>query len=161
MPIYMNFGTTAGDKTANHKVLGMNQGMRKIGPGNVYYTIESPRDIGTGKATGRRQHQPLTITTEVDASSARFFTLNKNKVLPKVQINFVKTDVHGKLLPYFSITLTKGCLTRYARKPIAGSFKPTNMRTHEMTEIEFAFEKIDIEFKTHKKSGQDDWNATT
>jgi type VI protein secretion system component Hcp len=70
-------------------------------------------------------------------------------------------DVKGKLLPYFSITLTKGCLTRYVRKGLSGSLKPTNTRTHEMTEIEFAFEKIDIQFKTSKKTSTDDWDATT
>jgi type VI secretion system secreted protein Hcp len=161
MPIYMNFGTTAGDKTANHKVLGMNQGMRKIAPWNVSHTIQSPRDIGSGQVKGRRLHEPLTITTEVDVSSARFFVLNQNKVHPKVHFDFVKTDGEGKLSAYFSITLTNGCITRYVRKAVSGSSKYANMRTHEVTEIEFSFEKIDIQFKTSKKSSQDDWDATT
>jgi hypothetical protein len=33
--------------------------------------IKSPRDIATGQATGKRQHQPITIRKEVDAASPK------------------------------------------------------------------------------------------
>jgi Type VI secretion system effector, Hcp len=33
--------------------------------------IKSPRDIATGQASGKRQHQPITIRKEVDAASPK------------------------------------------------------------------------------------------
>src|ERR1035437_1573573 len=35
--------------------------------------MDSPHDIATGQASGKRQHKPLLITKEVDASSPQFF----------------------------------------------------------------------------------------
>src|SRR5690349_9689461 len=57
------------------------------------YGVESPRDISSGQASGKRQHQPVTITKEWGASSPQLFqALWTNEVLDSVVIEFVAPD---------------------------------------------------------------------
>jgi type VI secretion system Hcp family effector len=54
------------------------------------YGVKSPRDISTGQASGKRQHNPITITKEWGASSPQLFqALWSNEVLDSVVIQFV------------------------------------------------------------------------
>jgi type VI secretion system Hcp family effector len=54
------------------------------------YGVESPRDISTGQASGKRQHQPIVITKEWGASLPQLFqALWSNEVLTSVVIQFV------------------------------------------------------------------------
>ncbi|HYM20765.1 MAG TPA: type VI secretion system tube protein Hcp [Candidatus Kapabacteria bacterium] len=38
-------------------------------------SVQSPRDVATGMATGRRMHQPITITKETDKTSPALFSI--------------------------------------------------------------------------------------
>jgi type VI secretion system secreted protein Hcp len=38
------------------------------------HEVQSPRDIATGQATGKRMHKPFVITKEVDKSSPLLYT---------------------------------------------------------------------------------------
>jgi type VI protein secretion system component Hcp len=40
--------------------------------------VQGPRDVASGQATGKRQHQPITITKEVDKASTRVATGDVN-----------------------------------------------------------------------------------
>jgi type VI secretion system secreted protein Hcp len=51
--------------------------------------IVSPRDAGSGQATGKRQYQPIRIVKRIDASTPLLFqACATNEVLPAVQIHF-------------------------------------------------------------------------
>ena len=46
-------------------------------------TVQGPRDAATGQASGKRQHQPLTIRKEVDAASPKLITKDTDSATPK------------------------------------------------------------------------------
>lgn len=57
------------------------------------YGVEAPRDIATGQASGKRQHQPIVITKEWGASSPQLYqALVSNEVLTSVVIQLVGLD---------------------------------------------------------------------
>jgi type VI secretion system Hcp family effector len=59
------------------------------------YEVTAPRDISTGQASGKRQHQPVVITKEWGAATPQLFqALWSNEVLTSVAIQFV--DPNGK-----------------------------------------------------------------
>jgi type VI secretion system secreted protein Hcp len=54
------------------------------------YGVESPRDISSGQASGKRQHQPVVITKEWGASSQQLYqAFVSNEVLTSVVIQIV------------------------------------------------------------------------
>ena len=47
-----------------------NGGGQNAAINNSHSNIKSPRDLATGQATGKRQHQPVTVNKESDAAAA-------------------------------------------------------------------------------------------
>jgi type VI secretion system secreted protein Hcp len=163
MPIYLQYSAIGGNipNVGKSQVYGMTQGLKSITPGNVSYAIQSPRDIATGQASGKRQHEPIKITKEWGAASPQFLnSLANNKVLPKLNLNFLKTDPQGITQPYFTISLTNAALAGYGRKPF--THHPPKHRlldTHELEEIAFTFQKIVIAHHSGWKKSLDNWDA--
>jgi type VI secretion system secreted protein Hcp len=165
MPIYLQYSAIGGNipNVGKSQVYGMTQGSKSITPGNVSYAIQSPRDIATGQASGKRQHEPIKITKEWGAASPQFLnSLANNKVLPKLNLNFLKTDPQGITQPCFTITLTNAALAGYGRKPLP--HHPPKHRvldTYELEEIAFSFQKIVITHHSGGKTFTDNWDAPT
>ena len=62
------------------------------------HEVIAPRDAASGVATGKRQHKPLTITKEIDASSPLLFNLKKTgRVLPEVFVIAVNRNTGDKM----------------------------------------------------------------
>ncbi len=54
------------------------------------HEIISPRDVATGQATGKRQHQPLVVTKELDKSTTALIqALIQNETLPSFELKFL------------------------------------------------------------------------
>jgi type VI secretion system secreted protein Hcp len=167
MPIYVNFSSSGGKgflKTWDSRVLGVSQGPKTLRPSNIdtvhsyAYEVQSPRDSATGQAAGKRQHEPITITKETDASSPSLFRLASNhEVLGTLNINFEQVDSKGLKQPYLAINLTNATIVGVKRKPNPGKAIATNV--HELEEISFTFQKIVIVYKNSKTSMHDDWAA--
>ncbi len=66
---------------------------------------QAPRDAASGQATGRRQHQPITITKEVDKASTRVAT----------------GDVNGDGAPDVAASKNSAHATESATSPASGS----------------------------------------
>src|SRR5688572_20052489 len=55
--------------------------------------VKSPRDLATGQASGKRQHQPMLVVTEIGQASPLFLqACCTNEVLKNVTLNFIRTD---------------------------------------------------------------------
>ena len=55
----------------------------------VNHEITTPRDVGSGQATGKRQHAPLVITKEVDRATVPLRTmLASNEVAKEWELQF-------------------------------------------------------------------------
>ncbi|MDB5098864.1 MAG: type secretion system effector, Hcp1 family [Cyanobacteria bacterium RYN_339] len=61
---------------------------------NYTYDVKSPRDAATGQASGKRQHAPVVIIKEWDASSPVLMQiLVNNEVLKSVKLEFSRNKV--------------------------------------------------------------------
>jgi type VI secretion system secreted protein Hcp len=112
--------------------------------------IVSPRDAGSGQATGKRQYKPITIVKRVDASTPRLFqACATNEILPTV--TFV-LHPPGASADQLKVTLTNAVCADLTDTTSEGG-------TMELETIHFTFQKIQIEHLIGKTSFQDDWEA--
>jgi len=163
MPIFVNYGSIVGDiGSTKGQVHGLGLGSKVLTPGNVVHWVSlAPMDgnIATGHSSGKRQHEPFRIVKEVTPSSPAVFQaavagMTGNRVNPRLDINFYKTNKQGKLLPYFTITLTNAALAGIHPKP-----HPRKIGASELEEINFTFQKIDFKWLSGGTSAADDWTA--
>ncbi len=66
--IYMSI-----DAAKQGKFKGEGRDPQKIAASGYSQEVNSPRDLATGQASGKRQYQPVYITKEAGASSPQFF----------------------------------------------------------------------------------------
>jgi type VI secretion system secreted protein Hcp len=167
MPIYLNYSLTgtAVASLAKGQVHGMTLGSKTVTPRSLGAEvhawncgIQAPRDAASGLASGKRQHSPLTITKETDLASPQLLNAKwKSELIATIDLNFLKKSSQGAEQPCFTITLTNATLAgyrRYTPKP-----RGKGLSTHELEEISFTFQKIEISDVSGGKSSQDDWAA--
>ncbi|HTZ04355.1 MAG TPA: type VI secretion system tube protein TssD [Gaiellaceae bacterium] len=131
------------DVAATVTVTGQKQGPFSNDPipvTAVSHEIVSPRDPASGLPTGKRQHKPITITKEVDASSPLFLNaLVTNENLKTVVITLTTADKTVE-----TITLTNASVAQYDQ--------------HGGNEtIQFTYQKI--EWQVGNALAEDDWEA--
>jgi len=124
------------------------------------YEIQVPTDAATGHPSGKRQHKPIVITKEWGASSPQLFTAcAHNETLKKVLFEFIKAAKDGKEHVYYTITLENAHVSSY--KPYTGREEGAKhveaTDTFELEEIEFTFEKIQLDNKDANTSAYDNW----
>lgn len=84
----------------------------------VQHEVVSPRDAGSGQATGKRQYKPLVITKEIDQASPVLHQLmTTNESLKEVKLNFygpTKGVVSGAGVEtlIYSIKLSNAAISR-------------------------------------------------
>jgi type VI secretion system secreted protein Hcp len=131
----------------------------------INYSVQHPFDIGTGQVSGKRQHSPLTVTKELGAASPQFFqACTNNEVLKSVFIEFIQTDKSGQEIVYQTFTLINATVSKVqiltagqVGEGGATAKHSSAVDTHELEEISFTFEKIQMENKIGKTSAVDDW----
>jgi type VI secretion system secreted protein Hcp len=85
--------------------------------------VQSPRDVGTGLASGKRRHQPVTITKEWGAASPQLWqALTSNETLQSVEIQFTRTSGTGAEQVYETIKLTNAVISAFG--PHVGPLPP-------------------------------------
>src|SRR5690606_24987565 len=135
----------------------------KIAGLSYRHEISSPRDIATGQASGKRQHGAVVITKEWGASSPQLFqALCTNEVLGKVFIEFFHTTPEGEEECYYTVTLGNATVSKIVQSTgsgeSAGSAKTNaTFDTHELEEVSFTYQRIDVECKSGQTSAGDDW----
>ena len=123
--------------------------------------VLSPRDAGTGQATGRRVFQPVVLLKATGGSSPQYMqALAQNEVLKRVVIDFYKADAMGVEVNYYSITLENVSVAGY--KQFTGpldneKFNPTNNNIL-YDEIRLVYQKITVEDKINKTMMTDESN---
>jgi type VI secretion system secreted protein Hcp len=105
---------------------------------------------GSGQATGKRQHSPITITKRWDVATPRLCqALVTGERLKSVLIEFEGTDRKtGKKLIYHTVKLTNASITDI--------FQYADADTGELEDVSFVFQKIEIENKIGKTVAADD-----
>lgn len=127
------------------------------------HKIQSPRDIATGQASGKRQHGAISITKEWGPSTPQLFTaLVSNEVLKKVEFSFVHTTKEGAEEVYQTVKLTNATVSAVEYMTGVGdsaeSAKHTGaFDTHELEKVSFTYQRIEVDNLPGKTSAVDDW----
>jgi|CZKU01.1.fsa_nt_gi type VI secretion system secreted protein Hcp len=131
--------------------------------------LQSPRDIATGQASGKRQWKPVKITKEWGATSPLALnSLVTNESIKTVNIEFIKTKDSGEEYTYQTIKLTNAsfaAIRRFTDDPESDDESSSRHTggddTMELEEWSFTFQKIEVADNDGKTTFMDDWAATT
>ncbi len=150
-----------GQKTAFMTIEGETQGKFKgsakvkgredsIAISNYRLSVNAPRDVATGEASGKRQYKAISFKKGVDAASPQFMqALTKNEVLKEVVIRFYgPAPESGVDRMYQTVTLKNARLASWTQ----------DFESGEDTEsVELVFEEIQLDSTTGGTTVQDTW----
>ena len=130
--------------------------------------LASPRDAATGQATGKRQHQPVTIVKAWGAASPQGLTAcATNEDLTEVTIEFTRQTPTGQDVVYQTVKLTDASFAQIARftgRPDGSEDTPSSGHTgtSDMMELErwaLTFRKIELHDNDGNTSFVDSWTS--
>ena len=127
----------------------------------VSHEIVSPRDEASGMASGRRRHEPLMITKELDrASPALRQFLVTNEVLTTVELQFFRPDrTRGLEVHYLTILLTNAAVASIdMQMPNNRHVDLTALETFE--NVSFTYQKIEWTWVETNTTVVDEWRAS-
>jgi type VI secretion system secreted protein Hcp len=166
---YQFYVTIKGRKQGQFKGEGLEAGIEgegatskngRIAGIRFFSETSSPRDAATGQASGRRQHKPILITKEWDAASPQLYkALVENEILDSVLFEFVKTNAQGQEFVYHTIKLTNANVSDIKAYLDLTDTTGDAYDAHELEDVSFTFQKIEIENKEGKTSAADDWRV--
>jgi type VI secretion system secreted protein Hcp len=108
-------GKIKGSSTKKEGDLDYSQGMECHG---FNYNVMAPHGSQSGVASGRRRHQPVTITKEVDSASPKLWqALCSNETFKSARLQFAKPGSGGKSLPFRTIELINGAIVDIRQAP--------------------------------------------
>jgi type VI secretion system secreted protein Hcp len=115
--------------------------------------VQTPRDAGSGMATGRRQYQPLLIRKQIDKSSPLLMKALTNGDRIDGQIQFFRPSPGGGGMEhYYTITITGGRLVDYKLSSSPGEVGP-------MEELHLTFERISWTYVGGGITHEDTWTG--
>lgn len=80
------------------------------------FSVETPRDLNTGQASGKRQHNPIKIIKEIGAASPQILqACVTNEILQTVSFQFTEATGDGKETVYPKIDLTNATIVSVTR----------------------------------------------
>lgn len=121
------------------------------------HEVVSPRDAASGLPTGKRQHQPLTITKEIDKSSPLLMNaLTTNENLPEVTLRFWQPSRSGKEFQYYTIQLENAAISDIRQEMLNNKY-PENMQHKEREHVSFVYQKITWIYEDGGITSSDDW----
>jgi len=128
------------------------------------HDIVSPRDAASGQASGRRQHQPLVITKQLDKSSAPLHRVQTdNEGFREWELQFWTPQMTGGAgagteVQHFTITLTNASISSiHMEMPNTKDPELTKLETFE--EVAFIYQKIEWTWTDGGITAVDDWMA--
>lgn len=127
------------------------------------HQVQSPRDVATGRATGKRQHTPLAITKEWGAASPQImYALVTNEMLPRVVMEFVHTNDSGVEEVYYKVTLTNATVSNVISKKtlvedVVAAKTGKRYSSVEVETVEFVYQQIEWESLDGGTIAADDW----
>ena len=120
--------------------------------------VNSPRDLATGMATGRRSYLPVVILKASGAASPQILqACATNEVIKKIVIDFYKRDMNGQDINYYTVTLENASFSGF--KQFVGPLDNERFNPEDRTlydEIRITFQRITVEEKTGKTMASDD-----
>ncbi len=135
--------------------------------------IEAPRDLHTGLASGKRQHQPFEIEMPADASIINVMTaIVSNEVLTTVTIRYYQTTANslvqgsaagagGETTPYLTVELSNAVIAKFDWiHPYTRSRDPEVQHKENHAVLQFTYQKITTTWVNGGITFIDDWTQT-
>jgi type VI secretion system secreted protein Hcp len=120
--------------------------------------VASPRDSAGGQASGKRAYKPILVTKEWGAASPQLFqALVSNEQIKTAVFEFVKTNANGEEYVYHRIKLTNASITGIKSYLDLTDASGDVYDAHELEDVSFVFQKIEIENLDGKTSAADNW----
>lgn len=154
------FVTIDGTKQGRFKAEGGPQFGDRIPILRFSYEVDSPRDVATGQASGKRQHKPVSITKDWSAASPQMYqAVTTNELLKSVLIEFFRTNqTTGQEEIAATIRLTNATISKY-RSAVTDSTSGDGPAGRLVDQIDLTFQKIEIANPAAKTGAGDDWMA--
>lgn len=127
------------------------------------HAIEAPRDVATGRASGKRQHGPIRVTKEWGPATPQILqALATHEILPSVVFEFLKTDESGQEYVYYTIRLTNAVVLGVSQRTGTENTN-TSARSQvrfdnmELETIELGYQRIEWESADGSTMATADW----
>lgn len=119
------------------------------------YKTVSPRDIASGQASGRRQHNPLVVYAEIEGGAPIqiWNALLNNETLSPVKLDFWRSNPDGKQSIYYTIELKDASASEF--EMFCDEDGRPNFRAA------FTFAEITQTWKDGNITATDTWHGTT
>jgi type VI secretion system secreted protein Hcp len=121
--------------------------------------MESPHDVHSGLATGKRQHKPLVVRKRVDKTTPLLSgALVTNETLSTVKLQFWRPKGDGSSEQFYTIELTNAGLSKQ-KIYLPMTLDPTKTNLPALEKLEFVFQKIVWTFTQGGITASDDWES--
>ncbi|OGP80590.1 MAG: type VI secretion protein [Deltaproteobacteria bacterium RBG_16_49_23] len=123
------------------------------------HEVYIPRDPQTGLPTGKRVHNPLTVTKVFDKSSPKLYqALTTGERMDDVTLKYYRIDDTGKEEHYFTIKLEDAIVVSV--KPwIPNALDSTREKFTHMEDVSFTYSKIIWTWEVDGVEAQDEWKT--
>jgi type VI secretion system Hcp family effector len=112
----------------------------------------APRDLATGQASGKRQHQPFSFTTEVGSSTPQLMqACVTNEVLKTVDVSVYKHDAAGQEQEYLKLHFDDATVSKYE---ITGNHPDSEV---PLVKFQITFRAVEVD--AGKVVMQDQWTT--
>lgn len=122
------------------------------------HAVSSPIDAASGLPGGKRQHQPLRITKEIDKSSPLLMqALVTNENLTKFELRYWQPSKTGQEFQFYTIILYDAHIVGIQQEMLNNKY-PENMQHKEREHVSFVYGKIEWVFEDGGITAEDDWS---
>ena len=157
MPCYLMLeGQNQGKIEGSTKIQGHDG---KILVQAVEHLVDIPKNPQTGLPAGKRVHQGITLTKEVDKSSPKLFqALTSGEQMKSVVMEFYRISPKGTEEKYYTITLSNAVIVS-ARTWVPNTLDPNFKQMGHMEDIGITYEKIVWTWVPDGIEAEDSWLA--
>jgi type VI secretion system secreted protein Hcp len=121
------------------------------------HDLSSPRDASSGLPTGKRQHEPLRITKEIDKSTPLLMNAwADNELMTTFELRFWEPSPAGVERQYYTIILHKARIISIRQEMLNNKY-PENMSHKEREHITFVYEGIERIYEDGGIVSEDKW----
>jgi len=123
-------------------------------------SVKTARETGSGLATGRRQHEPLTILKRIDKATPLIAkALCENAAIEGIFKFFRPNPTgDGTTEQFYTIKITKGRISSQ-RQWVPDTINPASSNMPPMEEVSFVFHSIEWTYTDGGVTHQDTWDA--
>lgn len=121
------------------------------------HDLSSPRDASSGMPTGKRQHEPLRITKEIDKSTPLLMNAwADNERMTRFELRFWEPSASGIERQYYTIILHNARIISIRQEMLNNKY-PENMSHKEREHITFVYDAIERIFEDGGIVSEDRW----